>query len=72
MAMSKFMLLTIHGPNGNHACYVTAPARASLSQVKDGRGSAYSSLMWPGHWLRNSSLLWIMCMPKELSMETCT
>lgn len=26
---------TIHGPNGNHACYVTAPARASLSQVKD-------------------------------------
>lgn len=27
---------TIHGPNGNHACYVTAPARASLSGVKDG------------------------------------
>ncbi|QKX54862.1 uncharacterized protein TRUGW13939_01952 [Talaromyces rugulosus] len=28
---------TIHGPNGNHACYVAAPvARASLSQVKDG------------------------------------
>lgn len=27
---------TIHGPNGSHACYVTAPARASLSQVKDG------------------------------------
>jgi serine/threonine protein kinase len=27
---------SIHGPNGIHACYVTAPARASLSQVKDG------------------------------------
>ncbi|CAG7918853.1 unnamed protein product [Penicillium olsonii] len=27
---------TIHGPNGIHACYVTAPARASLSGVKDG------------------------------------
>ncbi|KAF7715889.1 Uncharacterized protein PECH_005775 [Penicillium ucsense] len=27
---------TIHGPNGSHACYVTAPARASLSQAKDG------------------------------------
>jgi serine/threonine protein kinase len=27
---------TIHGPNGTHACYVTAPARASLSQLKDG------------------------------------
>ncbi|KKK22350.1 hypothetical protein AOCH_002883, partial [Aspergillus ochraceoroseus] len=27
---------TIHGPNGNHACYVTAPASASLSGVKDG------------------------------------
>ena len=26
----------IHGPNGNHACYVTAPASASLSGVKDG------------------------------------
>jgi serine/threonine-protein kinase SRPK3 len=28
--------LTIHGPNGNHVCYVAAPARASLSGVKDG------------------------------------
>ncbi|OQE29156.1 hypothetical protein PENFLA_c004G06128 [Penicillium flavigenum] len=27
---------TIHGPNGNHACYATAPARASLSGLKDG------------------------------------
>ncbi|KAB8213688.1 kinase-like protein [Aspergillus novoparasiticus] len=27
---------TIHGPNGNHACYVTVPARASLSGTKDG------------------------------------
>lgn len=27
---------TIHGPNGEHACYVTAPARASLSALKDG------------------------------------
>jgi serine/threonine protein kinase len=27
---------TIDGPNGNHACYVTAPARASLSGLKDG------------------------------------
>lgn len=27
---------TVHGPNGSHSCYVTAPARASLSQVKDG------------------------------------
>ena len=26
----------IHGPNGNHACYVTAPASASVSGVKDG------------------------------------
>ncbi|KAJ5102655.1 Srpk [Penicillium argentinense] len=27
---------TLHGPNGNHACYVTAPASASLSDAKDG------------------------------------
>lgn len=27
---------TIHGPNGNHACYVTAPGSASLSGAKDG------------------------------------
>ena len=27
---------TIHSPNGEHACYVTAPARASLSVLKDG------------------------------------
>jgi serine/threonine protein kinase len=27
---------TIHGTNGNHACYVTALARASLSGLKDG------------------------------------
>ncbi|CAI7649154.1 unnamed protein product [Penicillium bialowiezense] len=27
---------TIHGPNGNHACYVTALASASLSDAKDG------------------------------------
>ncbi|OJJ42919.1 hypothetical protein ASPZODRAFT_161917 [Penicilliopsis zonata CBS 506.65] len=29
----------IQGPNGTHACYVTAPARASLSGVKDGSWS---------------------------------
>ncbi|EEQ89871.1 CMGC/SRPK protein kinase [Blastomyces dermatitidis ER-3] len=27
---------TIHGTNGNHACYVSAPASASLSGAKDG------------------------------------
>jgi serine/threonine-protein kinase SRPK3 len=27
---------SIQGPNGNHLCYVTAPARATLSGVKDG------------------------------------
>ncbi|KAI2843153.1 hypothetical protein CBS11350_5432 [Aspergillus niger] len=27
---------SIHGPNGEHACYVTSPARASLSNLKDG------------------------------------
>ncbi|CAI7640373.1 unnamed protein product [Penicillium discolor] len=27
---------TIHGPNGNHTCYVTATARVSLSGTKDG------------------------------------
>ncbi|KAI3111706.1 hypothetical protein CBS147333_3999 [Penicillium roqueforti] len=27
---------TIRGPNGNHVCYVTATARASLSGLKDG------------------------------------
>ncbi|KAM5474578.1 hypothetical protein MauCBS54593_002154 [Microsporum audouinii] len=27
---------TIHGPNGEHECYVAAPARASLAGVKDG------------------------------------
>ncbi|KAJ5506482.1 hypothetical protein N7453_005439 [Penicillium expansum] len=27
---------TIHGPNGSHACYVTAAARVSLSGAKDG------------------------------------
>ncbi|OGM49555.1 hypothetical protein ABOM_001763 [Aspergillus bombycis] len=26
----------IQGPNGNHSCYVTIPARASLADVKDG------------------------------------
>ncbi|KAM5439736.1 hypothetical protein MferCBS31731_004146 [Microsporum ferrugineum] len=29
-------IFTIHGPNGEHECYVTAPARASLAGVKDG------------------------------------
>ncbi|KAJ6188548.1 hypothetical protein N7519_003456 [Penicillium mononematosum] len=36
---------TIHGPNGNHACYVTAPARASLSGLKDG---GWTRLFQPG------------------------
>lgn len=27
---------SIHGPNGEHICYVTSPARASLSDLKDG------------------------------------
>jgi serine/threonine protein kinase len=27
---------TIRGPNGSHACYVAVPARASLSDAKDG------------------------------------
>ncbi|KAJ5353475.1 kinase-like protein [Penicillium brevicompactum] len=27
---------TIHGPNGTHACYITAPASTSLSGAKDG------------------------------------
>ena len=27
---------TIHGPNGNNACYITVPPRASLFGVKDG------------------------------------
>lgn len=27
---------TAHGPNGNHTCFVTAPASASLSDLKDG------------------------------------
>ena len=38
MAMVPSLLdkFTIHGPNGEHACYVTAPARASLSALKDG------------------------------------
>ncbi|GKZ65025.1 hypothetical protein AnigIFM60653_007610 [Aspergillus niger] len=27
---------SIHGPNGEHTCYVTSPARASLSDLKDG------------------------------------
>ncbi|CEO58553.1 Putative Complex: human SRPK2 bound unphosphorylated (Precursor) [Penicillium brasilianum] len=36
MVPSILDTFTIHGPNGNHACYRTAPARASLSQVKDG------------------------------------
>ncbi|KAJ5850004.1 hypothetical protein N7455_009860 [Penicillium solitum] len=31
---------TIHGPNGNHACYVTATARVSLSGAKDARSLA--------------------------------
>lgn len=26
----------IHSPNGTHACYVTTPARMSLSEAKDG------------------------------------
>ncbi|KOC08744.1 hypothetical protein AFLA70_460g001021 [Aspergillus flavus AF70] len=36
MVPSILDTFTIHGPNGNHACYVTVPARASLSGVKDG------------------------------------
>ncbi|KAL4820401.1 kinase-like protein [Aspergillus spinulosporus] len=36
MVPSTLDRFTIHGPNGDHACYVTAPARASLSALKDG------------------------------------
>ncbi|KAK6826749.1 hypothetical protein RU639_004558 [Aspergillus parasiticus] len=36
MVPSILDTFTINGPNGNHACYVTVPARASLSGVKDG------------------------------------
>lgn len=36
MVPSILERFTIHGPNGSHDCHVTAPARASLSQVKDG------------------------------------
>ncbi|CAG8174102.1 unnamed protein product [Penicillium nalgiovense] len=36
MVPSILNRFTIHGPNGNHACYVTALARASLSRLKDG------------------------------------
>jgi serine/threonine protein kinase len=32
---SVFHAFHIHGPNGTHACYVTAPARMSLSEAKD-------------------------------------
>ncbi|BDD60289.1 hypothetical protein MAP00_005428 [Monascus purpureus] len=37
-AMLPFILdrFTFHGPNGEHTCYVTAPARSSLSTLKDG------------------------------------
>lgn len=35
MLPSILNTFTIHGPNGNHACYVTFPARASLSGLKD-------------------------------------
>ncbi|KAE8402471.1 kinase-like domain-containing protein [Aspergillus pseudonomiae] len=37
-AMIPFILDTfeIQGPNGTHACYVTLPAKMSLSNVKDG------------------------------------
>ncbi|EED16447.1 srpk, putative [Talaromyces stipitatus ATCC 10500] len=31
---------TIKGPNGEHACYVTVPARGSLSAMKDARALA--------------------------------
>jgi hypothetical protein len=36
MVASILDRFTLHGPNGNHACYVTAPAKASLTGVKDG------------------------------------
>lgn len=36
MVPSILERFTIHGPNSSHACYVTALARARLSDVKDG------------------------------------
>ncbi|RAL12027.1 kinase-like protein [Aspergillus homomorphus CBS 101889] len=36
MVPSILDTFTIRGPNGNHACYITAPARASLAGLKDG------------------------------------
>ncbi|OJI83109.1 hypothetical protein ASPTUDRAFT_57076 [Aspergillus tubingensis CBS 134.48] len=36
MLPSVLDTFTIHGPNGEHTCYVTSPARASLSDLKDG------------------------------------
>ncbi|KAJ5189429.1 hypothetical protein N7491_005760 [Penicillium cf. griseofulvum] len=36
MVPSIIDTFTIHDPNGNQACYATAPARASLSGLKDG------------------------------------
>jgi serine/threonine protein kinase len=36
MVPSVLDRLTIHGPNGKHACYVTVPVRASVSALNDG------------------------------------
>lgn len=36
MIPSVIDTFNIQGPNGNHSCYVTIPARASLADVKDG------------------------------------
>lgn len=36
MDPSNLDRFTIHGPNGRHTCYIIAPARASLSGLKDG------------------------------------
>lgn len=36
MISSILDTFTVHDPNGTHACHITTPARASLSDLKDG------------------------------------
>ncbi|KLJ05987.1 hypothetical protein EMPG_10600 [Blastomyces silverae] len=68
LILDKF---SVHGPNGTHACCVSAPARRqplrSERWFMDPLISAGRSQVF-GCATRSCCL--IMCMPKELSMET--
>lgn len=61
---------TIHGPNGEHACYVTSSARTSLSALEDGSWVRLFQLdVARALTAQLVFLRWVTYMPKGLSME---